>query len=338
MGFHEREDVPFASGVNSDCGRARRILTPVVILQIAPCQDLSHIAGMGHATFEVGDLKAVIGDNAAADGHRPGYNGLWSLQHRTGKRSLFVPGIAGLNLEHYFNGDNMPDRKVYFEPRTAPMRFQKISETEAELHQPPTPTFFMESWTDFKLVAPDYIDMTFTCVPTQHVFHRGWIGIFWASYINAPLDKSIYFRGGWPQRHGLWTQFCTQEHNDESTVRHIDDQQELEFEEGQETLFKAFSRFRFNDPFYYGHFEKHTWAIMFDRPKEVRFAHSPSGGGANRTLETTNPAWDFQWIIPNYEVSKEYTLRIRAFFRERCSRKEVEAEYRKWAGDRLDGK
>jgi hypothetical protein len=289
---------------------------------------------MAHATFEVGDLTAVIGDNAAAEGHRAGYNGLWSLRHRTGSRSIFVPGIAGLNLEHIFNGDDMPNQEVYFEPRSAPMTFRKLSATESELHQPPTPTYFLESWTRFKLVAPHYLDMTFTCRPTQHVFHRGWIGFFWASYINAPLDKSIYFRGGWPKRDGLWTQFCTQEHNDESTVRHVNDRQKLEFAEGKDTLFKSFSRFRFNQPFYYGHFEKHNWVIMFDQSEQVRFAHSPSGGGQNKQLETTNPAWDFQWIIPKYEVGEKYTLRMRAVLREQCSRAEIEREYRDWA-DRL---
>jgi len=291
---------------------------------------------MGHASFEVGDLQAVIGDNAEAPGHRAGYNGLWSLTHRTGTRSLFVPGIAGLNLEHYFNGDDAPDRKVFFEPRSAPMEFRRLSSSEAELYQRPTPTYFMESWTRFRLVAPDYIDMSFTCRPTQHVFERGWIGIFWASYINAPRDKSIYFRGGLPGRGGLWTQLCTQAHNDESTVRHVEDDRELKFAGDQPTLFKAMSPLRFNDAFYCGHFERHTWAVMFDRPREVRFAHSPSGGGLNRERQTTNPAWDFQWIIPRYEVGRKYTLNARALFRENCSREEVEAEYRQWS-DRQRG-
>ena len=46
--------------------------------------------------------------------------------------------------------------------------------------------------------------MTFRCRPTQHVFRRGYIGLFWASYINAPDDKSMYFRGT-----AGWLQLCT---------------------------------------------------------------------------------------------------------------------------------
>jgi hypothetical protein len=288
---------------------------------------------MGHSTFQVGDLSAVIGDNAAHEKHRAGYNGLWSLRHRASQRSLFVPGIAGLNYEHIFNGDPVGPREVFFEPRNAPMTFRKISDSEAELHQPATPTFQLESWTRFKLVAPHYIDMSFRCVPRQHVFPRGWIGLFWASYINAPLDKSIYFPGGDEARseRKYWTQFCTQRHNDESTVLHRDDKTELDFApDERETLYRNFSPFRYDLPVYYGNFEEHTWALMFDRTEGIRFSHSPSGGGLNSTHATTNPAWDFQFIIPDYEVNQEYGFKARAVFRPKCDREGVIKEFEDW--------
>ena len=133
---------------------------------------------MSHATFKANDLTAVIGDNAADGEHRAGYNGVWSLTHRTGSRNLFVPAYAGLNHEHIFNGDAEDDSKSFYEPRTAPMTFRKLSDQEAELHQPPTPTFHLESWTHFKLVAPHYLDLNYRCVAHQHVFHRDYLGLF----------------------------------------------------------------------------------------------------------------------------------------------------------------
>ena len=76
---------------------------------------------MAHDTFAVGDLTAVIGDNAAHENHRDGYNGLWSLRHKRSTRSIFVPGIAGLNLEHVFNGETeFGGRDIFFEPRLRP--------------------------------------------------------------------------------------------------------------------------------------------------------------------------------------------------------------------------
>jgi hypothetical protein len=72
---------------------------------------------MAHATFLHGDITA--------DGeHRAGYNGVWSLRHTSSTRSLFVPAVARLNLDPIFNGDDMPDSQVFFEPRHAPMTLQ----------------------------------------------------------------------------------------------------------------------------------------------------------------------------------------------------------------------
>ncbi|MFN4257714.1 MAG: hypothetical protein ACK4RK_00320 [Gemmataceae bacterium] len=284
---------------------------------------------MAHDTFRVGDLTAIIGDNAAAGTHRAGYNGVWSLTHRAEPMNLFVPSVAGLNFEHIFDGDKRDidgTRRIFFEPRHAPMTFKKLSDRAAELHQPPTPTFHLESWTRFELTAPHYLDMRFRCIPRQHVFAHGYIGLFWASYLNAPEDKSMYFRSS-----GLWHQLCTQRHNDESTVRHVDDAVELKFSVRQgEALFRNLSPLRFEEPFFYGLFRDHIAIFMFDRSEGVRFTHSPSGGGINRDQQTSNPAWDFQFIIPRYDVNREYGFHLRMAYRPRCGRDEVRREYEQW--------
>ena len=283
---------------------------------------------MAHDTFRAGDLTAIIGDNSAAGDHRAGYNGLWSLTHRTEPGNLFVPTVAGLNFEHIFDGhqDLTMGDDVFFEPRRAPMEFKRVAEDEAELHQPATPTFFLESWTRFKLVPPHSIDMSFRCVPRQHAFKNGYIGLFWASYINGPEDKSLYFRGG-----RRWQQHCTPAHNVLSTVLHKDDKTELKFAAAaRETLYRNLSPLRYDEPFYYGNFGSHVFILMFDRAEGIRFSHSPSGGGDNARAETTNPAWDWQFIIPAFEVLKEYGFRARAVYRERCPRAEILAEFEKW--------
>src|SRR5262245_16852386 len=202
---------------------------------------------MAHETFQLGDLTAVIGDNEPYDDRRPGYNGIHRLVHRTlPERSLF--GVAGLNLEHIFDGEQdqlslSGDSKVFFEPRNHPMTLRRIADDEAELHQGPTPTYRLESWTRFKLSAPHSIDFAFRCRPTQHAFRNGYIGLFWASYINAPENKIIYFRD--PKG---WVQLCTQEHNNQSTVRHVDDALELKFRDvPQQCLYKNLSPLRYVD-------------------------------------------------------------------------------------------
>jgi hypothetical protein len=278
---------------------------------------------MAHDIFQAGDLTAVIGDNEGYEGHRAGYNGVHRLTHRTNPKSLFT--VAGLNLEHIFDGhqDLQGDPAITFEPRRAPMTFTKISPTEAELHQPPTPTFKLESWTRLKLSAPHYIDMTFRCKAHQHVFTHGYIGLFWATYIDGPENKAIYFK----DEKG-WVQFCTQMHYDESTVLHVEDKTELKFTPGtRQMLYKNFSPLRFSLPLYYGLFGSHQYIIMFDRTNGIRFSHSPSGGGPPSATET---AWDWQLIIPNYSLSQDYIHHARIIYRERCTRDEVLDEYKNW--------
>jgi hypothetical protein len=278
---------------------------------------------MAHDTFQLADLTAVIGDNEPYEGHRAGYNGVHRLTHRTNPYSLFT--VTGLNLEHIFDGDQdlQGDVKVLFEPRNSKMTFTRISETEAELHQPPTPTFHLESWTRFKLVAPHYLDLTFRCKPHQHVFRHGYLGLFWASYIDAPENKAIYFRDDQG-----WVQFCTQTHYNQSTVLHVGDRTELKFTpSNRQTLYRNLSPLRFTDPLYYGHFGTHLYILMFDRTDGIRFSHSPSGGGPPSATET---ALDWQFIVPAYEVVQEYGYRARVVYRERCSRDAVLEEYRNW--------
>jgi hypothetical protein len=286
---------------------------------------------MTHDTFKCGELEAVIGDNSADGVHRAGYNGVWSLRHASADRSLFVPAVAGLNHEHIFDGATNGRQEVFFEPRHAPMTFQRLGEFEAELHQPPTPTFHLESWTRFKLVEPHYIDMTYRCRPHQHVFRFDYIGLFWASYMNAPDDKSMYFRGSLGGGSAGWMQLCTQRHNDESTVLHRGDEFDLKFTpEYRDCLYKNISPMRFDLPFYYGLFGRHVFLVMFDRTAGIRFTHSPSGGGFTPERQTTNPAWDFQFILPRYEVGEDYSFRVRTVLREACSREEILAEHERW--------
>ncbi len=289
---------------------------------------------MAHDTFKIGDLTALIGDNDSHKEHRAGYNGIWSLKHKSSKRNLFVPGITGLNLEHIFSGVHEDEsNEVFFEPRKASMVFKKTSDSTAELYQPPTPTHHLESWTRFELHAPHYIDMTFRCRATQHTFDNDYIGLFWASYINAPADKSLYFRGGLESHKDSWSQYCTQSHNDESTLRHRDDHYALTFDAIQrDTLYRHYSPMRFDQHFYYGNFDEHLWLLMFKPPDKghIRFSHSPSGGGQNKKFQTTNPAWDFQFIIPDYDVMVDYSFSARAVFRKKCSREEILKEVLNW--------
>ncbi len=285
-----------------------------------------------YGTFAAGDFRCVIGDNAALGKHGERYNGVFSIAAPGMTESPFVEAYAGLNLEHYFDGRVRPSEQgVFFEPRVAPMVFSRVSDKVAELHQPVSPVFKMESWTRFEVTAPNCVDMRFRCVPHEEVFQGGFFGVFWASYINAPEDKSIYFLdAGSALDAPRWVQLCTQKHGGACSVQHESDNLELPFQEPGDLLYANPALLRYSVPFFYGRIRDHVLIYIFKPGPVVRFAHSPSGGGRTAAGDASNPAWDFQLIVPKYEIGKEYGLEMRLVCKPWVDRADVLNEVRKY--------
>ena len=290
--------------------------------------------GTDYDEFAIPKLLCTIGNNAALGEHRAWYNGVFSVHVADGDTSAFVPQYAGLNLEHYFDTRPRPEQhEVLFEPRASAMSFSRINETTAELHQPATPVYGVESWTRFELKDPYYVDMTFRCIPHKPGLVGGMLGVFWASYINAPLDKSMYFlAAGSTLDKPQWVQYCTQEHGRDSTVRQESDSLEIPFAGGPGTLFNNISPLRYSAPFFYGRFRDNVLIYIFRPGPVVRFSHSPSGGGPSPSGDAQNPAWDFQLIVPDYKPGAEYQLDMRLVYKPWVDRQDVLNEVRKYFG------
>jgi hypothetical protein len=285
-----------------------------------------------HDTFRISQLQCTIGNNAAAGEHRGGYNGIFRLTAKNADESAYVPSVAGINLEHYFDGrSRSTDPKVFFEPRNVPMQFRRISDTKAELRQEATPVYGVESTTTFELKEPYYIDVSYRGTPRKPI-QGGYLGIFWASYINGPLDKSIYFlQAGSTIDKPQWIQFTSQVHGRDATVRPASDNTELAaVADDPGTLFRNLSPLRYSEPFYYGRVGEMVLIYIFRANPHLRFAHSPSGGGRTRSGDDTNPAWDFQLVIPSPETGKEYGLDMRVVYKPWVSRADVLEEVRKY--------
>ncbi len=304
------------------CGSlAIALLSSTLTADLPPSQAQE---GEDYAVFAVSRLTCTIGNNKALGEHRAWYNGVFSMSSPDCPQTPFVPAYAGLNLENFY--DSRPrhsDNAIFFEPRSAPMAFKRIDEHTAELYQPETPFYGIESWTRFELREPYYIDMTFTCVPHKP-FEGGFFGIFWASYINEPENKSVYFlRSGSTLEKPVWEQFLTQQHDRDSTVRHESDTRDLPLDTTVPCLWTSLSPLRYAESFYYGRFQNMVLIYIFEPNPNIRFAHSPSGGGDTAAKDGSNPAWDFQYVVSDYEIGRKYGYRMRAVYKPWAGRDDV---------------
>ena len=187
-------------------------------------RDVKYIQAERHwVALDRGGVRIVVADNSAIDlpelpGHREGYNGLASLVRTGQPRNLFVPAVAGLNFEHIHDGTlaGLPEK---FEPRKSPMELRVIDEHTVELYQPPTANWQLESCGRYQLLDDGVIEYTFECIPRAGGYRHGYIGLFWASYIEQPESGSNWFRGAARSEPGVtkWIEATSPAHGADST-------------------------------------------------------------------------------------------------------------------------
>lgn len=269
-----------------------------------------------YIVLERGDIRAVIVTNEAVDdkilpGHRAGYSGLASLTHNRRRQNLFVPAYAGLNFEHIHDGTVQP-REILFEPRQAPMTIRRTGRYSVELHQPPTPHWKLESRLRYELVDDRTVEMTLECIPQARTFKNGYIGLFFASYIDKPESLDIHFLGvptGEKNTEPQWIRGVTPSHGVLATHLAVDDTRSFPHDPNFPlSLVFNESTHRYSEPWYYGVSHWMAFAQMFRPGDGVRLSQSPDGAGEG------NPAWDFQWFIPKYKVGKSYRFVMRAMY------------------------
>lgn len=271
------------------------------------------------------NVRAVIVNNEPVDdtvlpGHRGGYSGVASLTHSSQNENLFVPLYAGLNYEHIHDG-TVQARDILFEPRRAPMQIHQVNTHTVELHQPPTPHWKLESWLRYEMLADGVLEMSLECVPRARSFKHDYIGLFFASYIHQPESLDIHFPGqeaNTQQNESAWIRGVTPAHGTVPTHLAINDTRVFEHDaDFPLTLVFNRSNYRFHEPWYYGVSHGMALVLMFRPQDQVRFSQSPSGGGSG------NPAWDFQWFIPEYKVGQKYRFVMRAMYLPFTSVKQV---------------
>ncbi len=305
-----------------------------LLLSLPLCAGAAPEADNPHAVvLRSAELEAVFADNEEFPGHRAWYNGLHQLRHRADTSGLFWPGVAGLNFEHIYDGQKWWEpAEALFEPRSSPMTITCLPGDTVLLHQPPSRLHKLESWTRFTLGGPHYVDMDFRCIPREATFDRGYIGLFWASYIDTHTSREYYFIGRKKgESRDRWLAFLSAEHNSKSSVDFVGQAWRPSFTTGHPPrLYMEEADYCYSYPFYYGRRGDMLILLMFDQAGPIRFSHSPSSGGP--VNPESNPAWDFQYLIQDYRVGNEYGFRARLVYKPFVDETDILREYEIFSG------
>jgi hypothetical protein len=202
------------------------------------------------------------------------------------------------------------------------MQLRLIDAHTVEVYQRPTPNWKLESCSRYHILVDGTIEYTFECIPRADVFKNGYIGLFWASYIHQPTDRSIYFVGR-PKDHAdsesAWIRGVTPRHGVDSTHPPAGHRNTFEVDPNFPlTLVNHRSKYVYTEPWYYGVSHDMAYVPMFRSRDRIWFAQSPTGGGAS------NPAWDFQWFIPDYKTGDAYGFVMRTAYIPFKSRRQVQ--------------
>lgn len=292
-------------------------------------------------------LEAVISDNGEyGDIHLAGFNGVSDLRLTgKGQESAFYVPFAGLNFEHIFSGDSESFGWNIFEPRQYGMKLVRSSRLQCVLAQTRTQNWPLATRITFTL-AQDGLDFKVSATPTEDIWAKhGYIGMFFASYINVPSDKAIYFIGrNRGETKTRWIRSLPRVHSEDANHRPMDSDWDPVFDPGFKpeiepekkywlSLVYGISNLEYAYPFYYGRVGDNVLIFMFEKTnsaeQEIRFAQSPTGG-----IETC-PAWDFILFQKKYAINQSFMIGGRLVYKKFEGIEDVVATYEKWSGEKV---
>jgi hypothetical protein len=292
------------------------------------------------AQMNAGDIRAIIADNQSYGSvHKGGYNGLAELYHGSLQRNIFDSRYAGLNFEFIVSGDSNSFGWHIFEPRKSPITLTELSDTTVRLSQARTQNWPLQTTITFTLNSNNAIDFTITAKPLADAWSKyGYIGMFFASYIDSPEDKGINFIGrsrpGKGDQTPRWIKHSSPGHATQAIHRPAGSTWDPVTDPGFPIpLVTGVSDYEYIYPFYYGLSHGKMYLIMFKKPTgedEIRFGHSPTGAGP------TNPAWDFFCIKRDYKVGEPFTFEGRLIYWDTDSKENIIKEYENWSGDKVN--
>lgn len=293
-----------------------RLLILSALLLTAALSSAPAEVPMHCALLQSEELQVIVGDCSRNGSGGPQYTGLWSLTHKTRVFNAFGNSYAGL-----LPGELRGRAGVVLEPG---------DDRTATLHKPATDQDPTAARATYRLVGPNSLEHTLMIKDGRsRLSSLGYREVSWCSYMNSPDDVTLHFLSG-----GKMVSYISPEHGVGSRIgpAFVEALEPVPPQDEKRSPFHVnWAPLKFDAPFYYGRLGHMMLLYVFDKPDDLRFFCSPSGGGSSLIPGQSCPAWDFLWIVPQakYAVDKELWFRVWMVYKPYVSDEDVLAEVKK---------
>jgi hypothetical protein len=321
-------------------GTARALLIVWPLVFPAPPTLAAEGVVVPTARVEVGDLQALLRDNADSPRVLSGVDELFNVRDAPGFDAFDPEGAgasAGLNFEHIIAGHANPANM--FAPRHGRYGLRELPGGSVRLvRKAADDPWRIDSTLSYTFVRPNYIDVEFRCIPRDATMfgRRGYAVFFFANYMNDVADVSLNFRGiDGPEGAEKWITADAPpghpDYNGGGTYRAAG-ASALEYDPDHNFKLNLWSYEypRYRRPFYFGRAAHDmTLALLFDRActgdDEIRFSLFKF-----KLPRAPRPAWDWQYVIHRPVSGREYGFRARLVWKRFVSPEDCLAEYERW--------
>jgi hypothetical protein len=259
-------------------------------------------------------------------------------------QNIYRDEDVGLNFEHIMNGTAADAEISMFTPRGDICTVHKLSDSSASIiHKAKHSSWNIDSEMRYNFSGKYHIDLEFRVILRENKFPLDYVAFMWASYMNRTFDRRIFFIGN-KEGKKEWVAFGEDTDNGfETGTIGYSGADHLTYEEGSKTLnIIEHPEKKFIFPFYYGlvhgsgqidsQSDTMVYIMMFDQKESIRFAMWNFAKDSEGKPDTHSPAWDWQYVIREPQINKEYSYQAKITYKPFAGSDDVVKEYENWMG------
>ena len=244
---------------------------------------------------------------------------------------------TNLNFEHIFSSGAENKERVFFTPRTDPMRFCIEAPNKIRVRwDKESSAWGVDCEMIYCFSGEDAIDISFSFTPEDYHASLDYLGFMWASYMHNVKERGISFFSKTPS--GMkWILFAPENdaHKKNGNVVPVEGLESKSPENAEPALLlKCTDTLTALVPFYYGTFYPDTnlpesfgtmqYVMLFQKSEGLRYA--VYNWGPVKHCST----WDWQYLVKSPQAGQRYDYLMRCLITPVITEDEIDLERKVW--------